>query len=55
MVRTLPENWGKIEASLDDHRDYIHDLWSDHADGETYAEDAPSGIGEISFEVQLKQ
>ena len=30
-------------------------MWSEHADGEKYAEDAPSGIGEISFEVQLKQ
>jgi hypothetical protein len=29
-------------------------MWSEHADGEKYAEDAPTGIGEISFEVQLK-
>lgn len=30
-------------------------MWSEHADGEKYAEDAPTGIGEISFDVQLKQ
>jgi len=51
MVRTTPENWGKMENSWDAHRDYIHDSWSDHTNGETYAEEAPPGIGEITYDV----
>jgi hypothetical protein len=41
---TAPENWGDSTFGLDEHRDYIHDSTSEHADEDDYKADAPAGI-----------
>lgn len=53
QAATLPENWGNLDAGLEEHRDYIHESTNEHAEEDDYKTDAPVGI-ETEYEVQLR-
>jgi len=49
-----PVGWGDLQAAQDAHIDYIKESLIDHTNEDHYVPDAPVGMGEITYDVQLR-
>lgn len=56
-MRTLPENWGDLTVGLNEHREKLHEVVTDHSEEEDYKTDSPAetNTAEIlgAYDVQL--
>jgi hypothetical protein len=53
MMRA-PVGWGDLQAAQDAHNDYIKESLINHTNEDHYVPDAPVGMGEITYDVQLR-